>query len=227
MTDNGSPPLSDNKTVTIHVTEPASGPTLITNGVDPGTVGYFAFEANDGGYSDQAPITAKGTTQTLTNQDVLFDFINFVAVGGSSTGTDLAGTTITRPVTRLDAGTAVSEGTFQGPNGPISWACHHSLDAGSRTLVNTVEFTSTSAFGDVRYTNYLDEDVLDLSDNVLFVNGAVPAHRITRPNHPGPAAAGRIQPGRCLRPSRSAPGQRDLARLGRRPVQRAQERASQ
>ncbi len=148
--------------------------TLIDNDAPVDIPGYFAFDAGNGGSSTwggRGGITAQGNTRLLVNEDVIFDFANYVDVGSNGGAINLANTTITMPATLIADDVVVSEGTFAGANGAIQWRVESRFDNGLAILYNTVTFTSASPLGNLRFINYLDEDIEGVSDDLLYIAG--------------------------------------------------------
>jgi Domain of unknown function (DUF4214) len=152
--------------------------TTLSNGIPPGTLGQFTLSVDDGGQIRTGLVTAQGNTRLFNNEDFIFDFDNFVDVGSDGQAVDLHNTSITMPATAVGSNTVRSEGTFSGQNGPINWRVDTHIDPNSGILVNAVTFTSsnlqTSApagLGNLRYINYLDEDVGAPSDDILRLVG--------------------------------------------------------
>lgn len=156
------------------VTNPDPGfGTVIDNDVSPSTVGYFSMDVDDGGSSRIARVTAQGRTQKFTNNDFLFDFINYVDVGIDGSAVSLANTTITSPAARDPSGEDIvtSSGSFAGENGTIDWTATTSIADGSGQIVNSVTFTSSAPLGNLQFINYLDEDIRFVSDDILYLRG--------------------------------------------------------
>jgi Ca2+-binding RTX toxin-like protein len=154
--------------------------TLIDNDLLPGTLGQFAFRVGNGGQSGSGVgladggVTAQGTTRRFVNQNLLFEFFNFVDVGSNGGAVNLANTTITSPAdlaTDEAEDVVVSTGTFAGQNGLITWRVETRIDDGSPVVQNIVTFTSTGPLGNLRFINYLDEDIEGFADDILFLSG--------------------------------------------------------
>jgi hypothetical protein len=145
-------------------------PLRIDNNVPVTIPGYFSLLPDDNGslrYGDG--VTAQGLTQYFENVSFIYDFLNYVDVGLNGQAIELAAVpTLTAP------DELTFTGTFAGPNGDIDWTVRTYFDNGFATLFNEVEFTAsgTTGFGDVRFINYLDEDVLGVNDDLLYVSAA-------------------------------------------------------
>nr|WP_052303618.1 GEVED domain-containing protein [Pirellula staleyi] len=146
---------------------------LIDNDVAIGTVGQFAYNVGPAGSSNfGGGVTAQGQSMLFANQDFIFEFLNYVDVGSDGLAIDLATSTITQAPTLLADDLVESRGTFQGQNGLITWIVQTRLDDGVATVFNTITFTSTAPLGNLQFINYLDEDVLGISDDVLYRVGS-------------------------------------------------------
>jgi hypothetical protein len=153
--------------------------TLIDNDVNIFTPGAFSFRAGAGGQSGTftsdgfgGGITATGNTQPFVNFDAIFEFLNYVDIGGNGGALNLANTTITTPPTLVAPDLVISSGTFTGANGnPVRWTVESRMDNGIATVFNTLILDSDSALGDITFINYLDEDVLGAFDDLLYVTG--------------------------------------------------------
>ncbi|MCA9126859.1 MAG: pre-peptidase C-terminal domain-containing protein [Planctomycetales bacterium] len=148
--------------------------TLIDNDVAPGIPGQFSFDVGPAGSSNfggQGGISAQGNTQLFTNVDVIFNFLNYVDVGGNGNAINLANSVITLAPTLIAPDLVVSEGTFNGANGAIAWRIESRMDNGIAKVFNTITLTSQTALGDLQVINYLDEDVLSVSDDILYLTG--------------------------------------------------------
>lgn len=148
--------------------------TLIDNDVAPGIPGQFAFDVMDGGnasFMGDSGVTAQGNTQPFTDRDFIFDFTNYLDVGGSGNAVNLQNSDVTMPATLVDGDRVVSEGTVQGQNGPVNWHVESHLNDGESIVYNTITVSSEEALGDLQFINYLDEDVELVSDDLLYTEG--------------------------------------------------------
>lgn len=149
--------------------------TLIDNDVDVNLPGFFSFAPGVGGNSNfggNSGITAQGTSSLFVNQDVIFDFTNYIDVGALGTGFELANTTITLQPTLVSPDLVVSEGTFVGNNSSVvRWRVESRFDNGISRLYNTLTLNSDVPLGDISFINYLDEDIQLPSDDFLYLAG--------------------------------------------------------
>jgi len=149
--------------------------TLIDNDVDINRPGYFSFEPSaggDGSFATRGGITAQGNTQLFIDQAVIFAFNNYIDVGGDGNAIRLANTTITQPPTLVAPDVVISRGTFTGNNSAeVRWTVESRFKNGVAKLFNTLTLDSDSPLGNIRFINYLDEDILSPSDDFLYLTG--------------------------------------------------------
>ena len=150
--------------------EVANG-TLIDNDVAVTTVGHFEVNVQNGGGSFGSGVTVQGVNQLAVNADFIFALDSFVDVGSNGSAIDLAASTVTMPATLIAPDLVVSEGTFQGANGLVTWHMESRFDNGVATYFNTLTLSSPSALGNLRFISYLDEDVFGISDDILVPVG--------------------------------------------------------
>jgi hypothetical protein len=146
--------------------------TIIDNDVNPNTVGFFRFQPGPGGSPVLSGVTAQGQTQLFIDTDFIFDFINFVDIGPTGSAIDLSTTTIVTAPTLISPDLVVSTGTFQGANGVVNWRVETRIDNGTAVVNNILTLTSANPLGALRFINYLDEDVLAPSDDLLYQVGS-------------------------------------------------------
>jgi hypothetical protein len=150
---------------------------LIDNDVANNTIGHFEIDALAGGESRTGGFTAQGRTLLFVNEDFIFDYFSYVDVGSDGGGVRLGSTTITQPPTLIAPDVVQSQGTFAGQNGPINWIATTSIANGDTRIVNSITFSSTvvgqqtPALGNLRFISYLDEDIDDVSDDIMFLSG--------------------------------------------------------
>jgi hypothetical protein len=151
---------------------------LIDDDVPIGIPGQFAARIGNAGASGTAVaggagggISAQGNTTLFSNTDVIFEFLNYVDVGPLGAGINLATTTITQPPTLIAPDVVTSQGQFTGANGLVNWLVRSEFQNGVSTLFNTITFTSATPLGALRFINYLDEDILGFTDDILVPTG--------------------------------------------------------
>lgn len=151
---------------------------LIDNDVAAGIPGQFAFQVDVGGASGFAVnngtgggITAQGRNQLFVNEDVIFDFLNYIDTGANGSAFELRGTTITQAPTLVSPDHVVSRGTFTGENGLVRWQVDSYLRNGESRVYNELTLESDADLGALSFINYLDEDVLGVSDDILYTTG--------------------------------------------------------
>jgi hypothetical protein len=110
-------------------------------------------------------------TGALGSTDVLFDYFHYVDVGANGGGVRLSSTTVTSPAALTGPDEVSSAGNFAGANGTIDWTAQSSIAPGSPLYLTTLTFSSSAPFGSLRLIQYLDEDVLGVSDDHLIVLG--------------------------------------------------------
>jgi hypothetical protein len=149
---------------------------LIDNDVATNTVGHFEARPGAGGGlsfgSNSSGVTVQGNTQTLINQNFIFAFTNYVDVGSDGNAVALGATTITMQPTLVSPDLVVSEGRFTAANNQIiNWHVETHFNNGIATAFNTVTFSSAQPLGNLRFINYLDEDVGFPTDDLLYQVG--------------------------------------------------------
>ena len=135
----------------------------------PGRFGMTPGPAGSSRFSDL--VTAQGLTQLFEDVSFVYDFLNYVDVGIDGQAIDLAATIDGEPEL-TGPNEVTSTGTFEGPNGDIDWEVRTFFIPGFATLHNEVTFSSSEEFGNLRFINYLDQDILGPNDDLLFVSGA-------------------------------------------------------
>lgn len=147
---------------------------VIDNGLATTTAGYFSLDVQNGGESHSGFISAQGLTGFQANASAVFDFINYIDIGSDGDAEELGAagfSTITQLATLIAPGVVRSAGFFAGPNGRIDWNVTTSIAPGSPVIYTSIAFSSTANFGNIRFINYLDEDILGISDDVLVPVG--------------------------------------------------------
>lgn len=142
---------------------------VIDNDIAAGTLGEFSVNLTTGGESREAYISANRLASgDVFREDLLFDYYSYVDVGNG--GIRLSGTA---PVSGGDD-TATSGGTFLGAGGnTIGWSVTSAIADGDNTMTSVFNFTAEQgSLGDIRFFQYLDEDIQSVSDDVFFTRGS-------------------------------------------------------
>jgi hypothetical protein len=144
----------------------------INNDIAAGTLGHFEVDVTPGGQSTTGFITGTGTISGLVTTEVIFGYTSYVDIG--SGGFSLGGTTGAAGAISGDD-EYTSSGSFVGSGGnTIEWEVVSSIASGAADMINAITFTAaTGTLGTLQFSQYLDEDVLGVSDDVLFVRGSV------------------------------------------------------
>ncbi|MDP7016121.1 MAG: pre-peptidase C-terminal domain-containing protein [Pirellulaceae bacterium] len=174
---------------------------LIDNDVPTNIVGHFeATPTNGGNISFNSGVTVQGLNSLAVNANFIFDFVNFADVGSNGSAIDLSTSTITQAPTLVADDVVESRGSFAGANGTVNWTARTSFQDGVAVLFNEITFDSTEAFGDLRFINYLDEDVQGILDDILYPTGTpgaadFRAFTLDNPERFGFSHGGFYQPG--------------------------------
>ncbi len=148
---------------------------LIDNDVDVNTPGFFSFRPLAGGggsFGSGGGITAQGTSQLFINQNVIFAYTNYIDVGSDGQAIPLASTTITQQPTLVAPDLVVSTGTFVGNNNAtVRWRVESRFNNGVSKLFNNLFLESDQPLGNIRFINYLDEDIQSPSYDFLYLTG--------------------------------------------------------
>lgn len=157
----------------LFVVGPVAAQVTIDNGVPVGTAGRIETTILGGGETQSYVITAGRLDGSVTTQDVMFDYAGYIDSGGRRGPSRIIDTTSTPPNLETD-GTVTSSGSFLGQAGnTISWTAVTELANGSDTLLTTLTFTAqTGTLGLLRYTQYMDEDIEDETDDLIVPSGA-------------------------------------------------------
>lgn len=144
---------------------------VIDNGIAAGTLGHWSVDVLTGGESRSADITASRLASgDIATEDVLFDYFSYVDVGGG--GFRLSGSA---PVLDVMTGVVSSAGSFVGSGGnTILWSVESDIAPGGSIFQNTFTFEAeTGELGDIRFFQYLDEDIEGVGDDVFFTRGSL------------------------------------------------------
>jgi len=136
---------------------------IISNGVPLGSIGYYAIDITTGAQSRNGWI---GTGTNQGNVEFIFDYYPYYSINGSG-GILFAGAP-----GLTSSNTILTSGAFMGPNGQVNYHCTSRIPPGEMVLIQTWTFTSTNPFGNIRFIQYLDEDVFRVSDDVLVPLGS-------------------------------------------------------
>jgi hypothetical protein len=168
----------------------------LDNGLGSNDPAYFAVHLDRGGATRDT---------SLAGVDTVYDYFPYLDTGayGVFNLRDHA----TSPA-RQGSGTATSRATISLPNGgSIRVDVTSRIPQGSRSLLNTYEFTATNYdLRDARFLQYLDADIYAVGDDVLTVSGSVatddlvlttvdPATMIRQAQMPGDIASGAVLSG--------------------------------
>jgi hypothetical protein len=93
--------------------------------------------------------------------DLVTEFTPFVQLGATGGARELSlyGNNTVNYIAQT--GVVRSTGVIPGPNGSINWISESRLAPGSLRFENTISFSSTAAFGAVRFISYLNASVVD------------------------------------------------------------------
>jgi hypothetical protein len=122
----------------------------------------------DGGVSG---VTAQGNATLFTNVNWIFEFLNYVDAGSDGGGIDLKNTTVTMPPTLIAPDRVESKGNFTVGNRQIDWDAQTYLNSGVPTIFNQVTFSSSAPLGNLRFISYLDEDIFNFTDDLMWLSG--------------------------------------------------------
>lgn len=148
----------------------AAEAVFINNGVVGD--GRWEVDALAGGESRTGNLDPTGSPGGITGStEIIFDYFHYVDVGANGGGVQLGNTTVTSGPTLTGPNQVTSTGSFAGANGTIQWTAVSSIAPGSPLYLTNLSFTSSAPFGTLRVIQYLDEDVVGVSDDHLIVIG--------------------------------------------------------
>ena len=147
---------------------PAAMSIEIDNDKTQDTEGFWGMDVLDGGETNTGTYHAPGRFA----EDLIFDWFSYVDTG--SGGTRLSSTTITQSAILTADDTVVSSGTFTGSGGnTIEWEVVSFIPDDSISFFNELTFTAqTGTLGNIRFWQYLDEDVNEAGDDLFFSIGS-------------------------------------------------------
>jgi len=97
--------------------------TLIDNDVDPSIPGSFQATVGNGNEVTTSSLTFEELDGTITTGDLVFDYLTFARVGDTTINLATQAT-ITQPATLIAEDVVQSIGTFDGPNGLVTFSSH-------------------------------------------------------------------------------------------------------
>lgn len=142
--------------------------------IDNGVMGdgRWQVDALAGGESRTGNLDPTGSPGGITGTtEIIFDYFHYVDVGANGGGVQLGNTTVTSGPTLTGPNQVTSTGSFAGANGTIEWTAVSSIAPGSTLYLTSLSFSSTMPLGTLRVIQYLDEDVVNVSDDHLVVIG--------------------------------------------------------
>ncbi len=145
--------------------------TLIDNNVDPSIPGAFQATVGNGNEVFNSLLTFEEIDGTVTTGDLVFDFETYVRVG--DTTTNLGNTTITQAAALIADDVVESRGSFDGPNGLVTWIAQSRFEDGVATFLSSLELEAEdgTTLGDIQVISYLDEDIQGVGDDFLTTAG--------------------------------------------------------
>lgn len=144
---------------------------LIDDDILTGSVGHFEIQPGAGSSvgagvaNSKSGATAQGKSLLFTNQDFIFQFLNYIETGAGVR--ELSATTITTPPTLISPDHVRSAGNFINAAGAqVNWQVDTVMANGSPVATNTITFSSLQAFGNMRFVSYYDQaDIVPASPN--------------------------------------------------------------
>ncbi len=135
----------------------------INNGIPSGTKGYYAIDIAEGGRSRNGWIG----TGPFSHGDVefIFDYYPYYSIGDGSANV------FTGSPLDLGSNQVQNTGKITGENAPLDFTVLSYILPGEMRMIQTWTFTSQKPFGKFRFIQYLDEDVFEVSDDVLVPLG--------------------------------------------------------
>ena len=155
----------------------ASAVTL-SNDIPGGTLGATSVEVRNAGELDTYEFTGENAaTGELTTQDVIFDYYAAFATPGDS---GELGEFTTGSADQIGPYSVISRGTFSNGSNNVDWIATSVLEADSTVFTTTYEFEALNgSLGDVLFSQYLDEDVFLVSDDIAFTVGSTETADLT------------------------------------------------
>ena len=159
----------------------------ISNDLDVNETGYWEVDVLAGGESRTAYITGVGIPSGIPHvqTEIVYDYFSYVDVGELGDAKRLSNTTLISGPTLVSSGSGLldeveSSGSFIGENGIVNWSVFSDIPDGGKTMVNTFQFNAQpgETLGQIRFYQYLDEDVLSASNDVFFTKGSIFANNL-------------------------------------------------
>jgi hypothetical protein len=146
--------------------------TLIDNDTTTDTVGHLEVQPEDGGSILTLGATIDGAVSgQLDNQDIIAAFLNYIDLGSDGGAIDLSTTQIFMPATLIAPDHVQSTGRFRGANDWINWTVDVFINDAQEIVRSSITFDSAQPLGNLRYINYLDQDIGADGDDLLYVAG--------------------------------------------------------
>jgi hypothetical protein len=152
------------------MTQPCRG-IWIDNDIPTGTVGHFSVDVYDGGQAYEGYVTAQRLASgDLYTENVVYSYLAFVETG--------TGMVFQLPVDTTGTLTGddevTSTGSFPGSNGnTVNWKVVSYIPAGALQMANVFTFwTDQGTLGNLKFYQYLDEDLEDFTDDIFFTRGS-------------------------------------------------------
>ena len=150
----------------------------IDNDLNEAVPGYLSVDLNAGGEAEIASFTAIGNPSftLFRNTNFLFFYSSQVDIGDAGEAFPLA-TASEAGSTLVNSGPGddevVSSGSFTGSTGGrVDWSVSSVIPDGAGTMTNTYSFSASSGtLGEIRFYQYIDQDVLSSSDDIFFTRG--------------------------------------------------------
>jgi outer membrane protein OmpA-like peptidoglycan-associated protein len=142
---------------------------IIDNDKSQNEGGYFSVDVQSAGDTQTVRVTDPGATRR--GEDIAFAYEAHIVVNGSSSRLNANASS---PVqVGGDPDKVESTGSFTGSNGnTISWRVESSIMNDALQMRSVISFSADSGeLGDLRFIQYLDEDVLGYQDDYFFTRG--------------------------------------------------------
>ena len=151
----------------------------INNGIPRETVGHYEVTVTTGGETREAVVTAArlASNDIIVGTNVVFDYFSYVDPGVAGDGFQLSSFEANGSAPALDPNfpnIVTSNGSFTGANGNmILWTAVSSIAPSGQVMNTRFTFTANGGLlGQLRFLQYLDEDVQGNSDDVFLSTGS-------------------------------------------------------